>query len=533
LTSDTTGKWREAATDLTKDVMEQLKGIGRDVGSEEEDALGPLRRALGRIANLSEAVAQAVPEPEEGGLRDLGRKLGVAKKELVALSRDPMISQPPALAAEAHALASEAEEAIRAGQKVIKAALRGLGVASDISEAGSLDIVPPPRRPTVGNLMAPPPLVQAGPAGTTSSEVGSEVAVLVRSLAGAQADDSGWPMFSPKYVEYSRFRKEWWAYRHTYHSHVRDELVCCSLKEKCLASSVRILVNDIEELKEAWDTLDTCFNRPEKYILEALDPITKFKGYKAFDSSAIREFYSLLRAAMMGARKSGLLRRLINDQTLPGILARMPASNCRQWAQERPIWIGNVVEEAFWAFVDQKWKDALNVAAAKPSGWSLGGGGTRPQGTDKKGQVEAKKLSTAAIYAATTKDKPPQPGGEAKRCTFADVLGCPRQHAQWGCGAFGSIRAEERARIIEDNRLCAFCQLHDRAEACRTKTNKSKPACDVPKCKGRQDIWLHELLKDISGKEGQVHVVQGETGWRTPEEAWMEDEREEEEEVML
>jgi hypothetical protein len=44
---------------------------------------------------------------------------------------------------------------------------------------------------------------------------------------------------------------------------------------------------------------------------------------------------------------------------------------------------------------------------------------------------------------------------------------------------------------------------------------------------------LHELLKDIYGKEGQVHVLQGETGWRTPEETWMEDERKEEEEVMF
>jgi hypothetical protein len=46
-------------------------------------------------------------------------------------------------------------------------------------------------------------------------------------------------------------------------------------------------------------------------------------------------------------------------------------------------------------------------------------------------------------------------------------------------------------------------------------------------------IWLHELLKDICGKEGQVHVLEGGTGWRTPEETWMEDEREEEEEVMF
>jgi hypothetical protein len=108
------------------------------------------------------------------------------------------------------------------------------------------------------------------------------------------------------------------------------------LKEKSLVSSIKILVNDIEDLREAWGTLDSCFDRPEKYIKEALEPITKFKGYKVFDSSAVREFYSLLRAAMMGARKAGLLHQLINDQTLPGILAKMPANDWRQWAKEGP-----------------------------------------------------------------------------------------------------------------------------------------------------------------------------------------------------
>ncbi len=75
--------------------------------------------------------------------------------------------------------------------------------------------------------------------------------------------------------------------------------------------------------------------------------------------------------------------------------------------------------------------------------------------------------------------------------------------------------------------------LHDRAEVCRTRGNKSKPACGLPECEGRHAIWLHELLKDIYGKEGQVHVLHGGTGWRTPEKTWMEDEREEEEEVMF
>jgi hypothetical protein len=66
--------------------------------------------------------------------------------------------------------------------------------------------------------------------------------------------------------------------------------------------------------------LDTCFDRPEKYISEALHPVVKFKRCRASDSGAFREFYSLLRSAMLGARKAGLLHRLVNDQMLPNIL---------------------------------------------------------------------------------------------------------------------------------------------------------------------------------------------------------------------
>jgi hypothetical protein len=141
----------------------------------------------------------------------------------------------------------------------------------------------------------------------------------------------------------------------------------------------------MEDLREAWGTLDTCFDRPEKYIAEALEPLTKFRGYKAFDCSAVREFYSLLRSAMMGARKVGLLHRLINDQTLPSILVKMPANDWRQWAKERPTWIRGAVEEAFWTFVDQKWRDALNMAAAEPAGWNTGSSRTGIHGADRRG----------------------------------------------------------------------------------------------------------------------------------------------------
>jgi hypothetical protein len=170
---------------------------------------------------------------------------------------------------------------------------------------------------------------------------------------------------------------------------VRDELVCLSLKERSLASSVKVLVNDKDDLPEAWNTLGTCFDWPEKYIAQALEPIVKFRSYKVFDNGAIRELYSLLRAAIMGARKAGLLHWLVNDQMLPSILAKMPSNDWQQWVRERPTWMRETIEEAFWSFVDQKWRDALNVAAAEPVGWGTGGGKGAAHEGDRKGAAEA------------------------------------------------------------------------------------------------------------------------------------------------
>ncbi len=63
--------------------------------------------------------------------------------------------------------------------------------------------------------------------------------------------------------EYPKFKKEWWA---TYHTHVRDELMCCTLKDKCLSVCVKAIVGDVEDLDEVRNTLDTCYDHPEKYI---------------------------------------------------------------------------------------------------------------------------------------------------------------------------------------------------------------------------------------------------------------------------
>jgi hypothetical protein len=439
--------------------------------------------------------------PEETVLRGFGKQLGSSKKGIMDLSKNLAVGQPSGIAAEATRMANEAGDAIKASRESIRAALREMGAASDISEASGPARLPPAasgrlavgrlepavRRPTVPLAGGPPRPIQqewaAEPLSARSEwatrpppmrvpsggrdaawaslrtpvvttwppaesrprprlgEEEGELSTMMSSMMNAQANDNGWPTFSGKFVEYPRFRKEWWAYRQTYHGHVRDELVCRSLKEKSLASHDRQMVNDIDDLREVWDTLDTCYDRPDKYISEALDPVVKFRAYKPFDSGAVREFYSLLRAAMMRARKAGMLRRLINDQTLPNILSRMPPMDLRQWARERPNWIRENPEEAFWGFVDQKWRDALNVAAAEPPAWGAGGGRRVSfQDRGKKEPAKPGRPGAAAVHVTEAEGRRPLQGDRSRVCIFKGVMGCSGTHPPGSADHSGSCQ---------------------------------------------------------------------------------------------
>jgi hypothetical protein len=57
------------------------------------------------------------------------------------------------------------------------------------------------------------------------------------------------------------------------------------------------------------------------------------------------------------------------------------------------------IEEAFWNFVDQKWRDALDVAAAELPAWGAGGGGRSvPQDSAKKEAAKLPKAGAAAVH---------------------------------------------------------------------------------------------------------------------------------------
>jgi hypothetical protein len=229
---------------------------------------------------------------------------------------------------------------------------------------------------------------------------------------------------------------------------------------------------------------------------------------------------------MMGARKAGMLERLINDQTLPGILGRMPPMDWRQWARERPDWSREPADEAFWKFVDQKWKDAINVAAAEPPAWGVGGGGGKaahPQSAGV-GRMEASKpakAGAAAIHVTEAVGRRAEHGEGKRACIFKEVMGCAGTHPPWFCRAFGKLPAREREKLIVDNKLCPFCLLHDKEKPCGAKQKPVSVACAVPGCKGRHAQKLHEALKDVLREEGHVHVLQEDDGWEESDGAWV------------
>ncbi len=297
LDPDTARAWKDQVHEIAVQAKLDRPSDGSGSGggdplapTEATDRLAPLKSAIKLATHTMEAVAREIQDPDETTLRGFGKQLGNSKKEIMALSRSLMVSQSAGIdvAMEATRLAGEANDAIKSSRELIKAALRGMGEASDISEVSGPTRAqrppPPPTRPAMGNIDPdwlsrgtrptasgwPPVHTPAATAWPPTDSIprprikgaGGELLTLMRGMMNAQANDSGWPTLSGKYVEYPRFRKEWWAYRQTYHGHMRDELVCRSLKEWSLANHVRLLVNDINDLREAWNTLDTCFDRP-------------------------------------------------------------------------------------------------------------------------------------------------------------------------------------------------------------------------------------------------------------------------------
>jgi hypothetical protein len=161
LDPDTARMWKDQVHEITTkaklDQPPECAGRSKSgpvAHSGATDRLAPLKSIIEQATYAMQAAAREITDPDETILRGFGKQLGNSKKEIMAVSKDLVVGQSAGVAMEATRLASEACNAIKASRESIRAALRELGAASDISEASrpTRAQLPPSARPVVGNI---------------------------------------------------------------------------------------------------------------------------------------------------------------------------------------------------------------------------------------------------------------------------------------------------------------------------------------------------------------------------------------------
>jgi hypothetical protein len=161
LDPDTARMWKEQVHEITTKAWlnQPSECVGRSKSvpvahSGAADRLAPLKSIIEQATYTMQAAAREITDPDETILRGFGKQLGNSKKEIMAVSKDLVVNQSAGVAMEATRLAGEACNAIKASWESIRAALRELGAASDISEASgpTRAQLPPSARLVMGNI---------------------------------------------------------------------------------------------------------------------------------------------------------------------------------------------------------------------------------------------------------------------------------------------------------------------------------------------------------------------------------------------
>jgi hypothetical protein len=289
-------------------------------------------------------------------------------------------------------------------------------------------------------------------------------------------------------------------------------------------------VSHLDHLHEMGETLDTCYERPEKYMEEALRPIVDFRRYKITDCAAVREFYSLLRAAIKGARGIGRLGLLINDQTIPKIMSKMPYTDWKEWATKRPDWMQQDLATTFEGFIEKKWQDALNVAAAELAPWGMGkekplpDGGTQDRATTA-GRETLKITGAVNVVEQETSPRPQSPPWDVsfgRKCRARNLIECKGEHVLLQCTKLLNMELNERKEILEKSGLCLFCLKHAADLECYGRGGK--PRCTQDGCDGEHTPSVHKLVSEGSASVNFVaedeSESEGEDEGRDEDEEW-------------
>ncbi len=195
-----------------------------------------------------------------------------------------------------------------------------------------------------------------------------------------------------------------------------------------------------------------------------------------------------MRAAINGARKIGRVELLVNDQTVPKIMSRMPPSDWKEWATKRPGWTGQDATLAFEKFIERKWMDALNIAATEPAPWRGDGkriakGSCMPEKASGDGQGAMRLTEAVNVVEREEASRPTSPQWDLsfrRKRRARNLIGCDGNHLMLQCEKLLSLGLADRKDVLERSGLCTFCLKHSAELECYGKGGLSNPGARVP-----------------------------------------------------
>jgi hypothetical protein len=180
---------------------------------------------------------------------------------------------------------------------------------------------------------------------------------------------------------------------------------------------------------------------------------------------------------------------------------------------------------AFEAFIERKWLDALNAAAAEPASWKGDGEKATPGAQAPDRAVSSGKGTlrvTGAVNVVEQGDSPrsPSPLWElsfGRKCRARNLIGCDGDHVMVQCEKLMSLGLAERKEVLEKSGLCMFCLKHAAELECYGRGGMSKPRCTQSGCDGEHTPSVHKLMGEESAG---MNLIAGDGSEEDEDEGW-------------
>jgi hypothetical protein len=208
-------------------------------------------------------------------------------------------------------------------------------------------------------------------------------------------------------------------------------------------------------------------------------------------------------------------------------MSKMPYTNWKEWATKRPDWMQEDMASAFEKFVERKWQDALNVAAAEPPAWVVE---KERAGSGRGAQVKAAQDGRGALKvtgavnvieqeAIPRSHSPSWDVSFGRKCRTRYLIRCNGDHVLLQCDKLLGMELNKRKEVLKKSWLCLFCLKHAAEVECYGQGNFSKPRCTQASRDGEHTPSVHKLLGEESA--GVNLVAEGVYESEEDEEWWV------------